>query len=581
MFHIVRQWCHCCLVLLSSVLAVSSASATGSAGGDIYFYATPTTAEHMKQQGKSYANIIKRWRPYLKKYGDQVHEITREQLLAGLKPGVLILPTAIALDTQERRAIEQFASLGGSLLGNGLIGTLDAQGRPAGMDFLENTFKVRTHGFFPASDDSFFMPFGDSPVTWPIPAARRMPIYAGNETILRISTQNEAAVLMDWSRSLQPVAHTVMAFDESGKSRSAYFSFGDDAWRASKDSNLVLDATLAWLRRVPQAYKAAWPNGYKAAHLIEMDTEDQFHSAPNFAKHLESQGLKGTFYCLTSEAVRHPDLVRDLMARGHEIAYHADVHFGFKGDPEGEQELRIIFMKQQMQTILGDRVKEATGFRAPTESYDKTTERLLRKHGILHHAADESAIEDRLPFFSVSEPGVSPQQALIVLPRTQLDDVSFKKLKFTPEQVTFNLNYDLDLTVRSGGFGLLSVHTQNYLEGGLMFVTMGDYVRKVASYKDRLWVARGDEITAWWRKRESVHLEQRFVKNSLHVALQNTAPVQGLTVLVTLPHKDAAVRVSAATSGAPVKIKPLDSFRAALVFDTLPAGRTQLRVDFH
>ena len=581
MFHIVRQWCHCCLVLLSSMLAFSSASATGSAGGDIYFYATPTTAEHMKQQGKSYANIIKRWRPYLKKYGDQVHEITREQLLGGLKPGVLILPTAIALDTQERRAIERFASLGGSLLGNGLIGTLDAQGRSAGMDFLENTFKVRTHGFFPASDDSFFMPFGDSPVTWPIPAARRMPIYAGNETILRISTQNEAAVLMDWSRSLQPVAHTVMAFDESGKSRSAYFSFGDDAWRASKDSNLVLDATLAWLRRVPQAYKAAWPNGYKAAHLIEMDTEDQFHSAPNFAKHLESQGLKGTFYCLTSEAVRHPDLVRDLMARGHEIAYHADVHFGFKGDPEGEQELRIIFMKQQMQTILGDRVKEATGFRAPTESYDKTTERLLRKHGILHHAADESAIEDRLPFFSVSEPDVSPQQALIVLPRTQLDDVSFKKLKFTPEQVTFNLNYDLDLTVRSGGFGLLSVHTQNYLEGGLMFVTMGDYVRKVASYKDRLWVARGDEITAWWRKREAVHLEQRFVKNSLHVALQNTAPVQGLTVLVTLPHKDAAVRVSAATSGAPVKIKPLDSFRAALVFDTLPAGRTQLRVDFH
>ena len=580
MFYIVRRWRGYCLALVSYALAMSSVSATESAVGTLYLYATPTTEEHMRQQGKSYANTIKRWRPYLKKYGDQFREITREQLLGGLAPGVLILPTAIALDTQERRAIEQFATQGGSLLGNGLIGTFGAQGQPAGMSFLEKTFHVRTHGFFPASDDSFFMPFGDGPVTWPIPAARRMPIYAGNDTILRISTKNEAAVLMDWSRSLQPVAHSVMAFDESGKSRSAYFSFGDDAWRSSKDSNLILDATLAWLRRVPQAYKAAWPNGYKAAHLIEMDTEDQFYSAPSFAKHLESQGLKGTFYCLTSEAVRYPDLVRDLMARGHEIAYHADVHFGFKGDPEGEQELRIMFMKQQMQTILGDRVKEATGFRAPTESYDKTTERLLRKHGILHHAADESAIEDRLPFFSVSEPGVSPQQALIVLPRTQLDDVSFKKLKFTSEQVLSNLYYDLDLTVRSGGFGLLSVHSQNYVDGGLMLLTIGDYVRKVASYQGRLWVARADEIAAWWRQREAVKVEQRFIKNSLHVALQNMAPVHGLTVLVTLPHKNAAVRIATATSGALVKVKPLDSFRAALVFDTLPAGRTQLRVDF-
>jgi peptidoglycan/xylan/chitin deacetylase (PgdA/CDA1 family) len=107
---------------------------------------------------------------------------------------------------------------------------------------------------------------------------------------------------------------------------------------------------------------------------------------------------------LTSLAVFYPDMVRDLMRRGHEIAYHADVHFGFKGDAPQEQELRIRFMKQQMQAILGDSVHLATGFRAPTESYDATTETLLRKHGLLHHAADESAHEDRLPFFSVSEP---------------------------------------------------------------------------------------------------------------------------------------------------------------------------------
>jgi hypothetical protein len=197
----------------------------------------------------------------------------------------------------------------------------------------------------------------------------------------------------------------------------------------------------------------------------------------------------------------------------------------------------------------------------------------------LHHAADESAIEDRLPFFSVSERGVDPQQALVVLPRTQLDDARFRERQYTPEQVTHNLAFNLDLTVRSGSFGFLSVHSQNYVDGGLMFLTMEDYMRKVATYRDRLWVARGDEITTWWRQRESVHIDQRLIKDTLHIALKNPAPVPGLTVLVTLPHRDATVRV-AATSGAVVKVKPMDSFRAALIFDRLPAGRTQLRVDF-
>jgi hypothetical protein len=570
------------LAVMCGVLGAGWAFAAAPAGGEVYFYMSPTTDSYLASQGQSYERIVRRWRPFLRKFGEHARDITREDLLAGLAPGVLILPTAVALDPQERAGITQFVAIGGSLLGSGLVGTRDGQGQFVGLDFLHSTFHVRSHGFFPVSDDTFFMPFGDGPVTWPIPAARRMPIMTTSDSVLRISAENEAAVVMDWSRTMQTQPHGVMAFDEKGKSRLAYFSFGDNAWPNSKDAALVLDATLAWLRREPQAFKAAWPQGYVASHLIEMDTEDQFYSAPNFAKHLESEGFKGTFYSLTSEAVRVPDVVRDLIKRGHEIAYHADVHFGFKGDPVGEQELRIVFMKQQMQGILGERAKEATGFRAPTESYDKTTEILLRKHGLLHHAADESAHEDRLPFFSVSESGVPTDQALVVLPRTQLDDVSFKDMRLTPEQVQTILNYDLDLTVRSGAFGLLSVHSQNYVEGGLMLRTMGDYVRKVATYRDRLWVARGDEITRWWRQREGVLVDQSWGADGLQVTLKNTnaAPVQGLSVFVTLPGKHAQVRAVARPASTVVRVKPVDAFRSALVFDNLPLGTTQLHVSF-
>lgn len=567
-----------CLCLL---LGSARVGATGLGGCPIYLYISPTTERYMHSQGKFYGMDYQRWRTHLKKYREQAKEIARSQLLADLPPGVLVLPTAIALDPEERTAIRQFVARGGSLLGSGLVGTRDAQGQFIGQDFLHDTFYVRSHGFFPPSDDGFFMPFGDGPLTWTIPAARRMPISVGQDTVLRIEADTTAAVVMDWARSMQTQVHTVAAFHESVNSRVAYFSFPDSAWPYSKDTALLMDSTLAWLSRKPQAFKAAWPKGYVAAHLIEMDTEDKFFSAPSFAKHLESEGFKGTFYSLTSLVVFYPDMVRDLMKRGHEIAYHADVHFGFKGDTPGEQELRIRFMKQQMKAILGDRIGEATGFRAPTESYDATTEALLRKHGLLHHAADESSHEDRLPFFSVSESGVPHDKALVVLPRTQLDDVSFMYLKFTPEQVTETLEYDLDLTVRSGAFGLLSVHSQNYIEGGLMLRTMGDYVRKVATYRDRLWVARGDEIAAWWRQREAVRVDQRLVDDALYVKLETPIPVPGLTVFVTLPHKNAAVRASSSMHNTVVRVKPIDSYRAALIFDTVQPGKTQLRVTFH
>lgn len=568
--------------LVCLALGTTNSWASEPEGGLLYVYRSATTEQYFKSQNQSYDQMTKRWNPYLKKFGEYVKRLSRKELQMLVPPGVLILPTAVALDTQERAAISRFVALGGSLLGSGLVGTRDAQGQFTGLDFLHSTFHVQSHGFFQENEDTFFMPFGDGPVTWPIPAARRMPIMNAKDSLLRISAPHEAAVAMDWARTMHSGPHAVMAFEEKGKSRLAYFSPPDNAWPNSSDASLLLDATLAWLRREPQAYKAAWPQGYVASHLMEMDTEDQFYSAPSFAKHLESEGFKGTFYSLTSEAARVPDVVRDLIKRGHEIAYHADVHFGFKGDSVGEQELRIRFMKQQMQGILGERAKEATGFRAPTESYDASTEKLLRKHGLLHHAADESANEDRLPFFSVSESGVPSNQALIVLPRTQLDDVNFTAMKLNPAQVNTILNYDLDLTVRSGAFGLLSVHSQNYVEGGLMLRSMGDYIRKVATYRDRLWVARGDEITRWWRQREAVQVDHQWIEHGLQVSVKNAnpGPVAGLTVFVTLPGKNASLRAAVTPKTTVLRIKPVDAFRAALIFDNLPPGDTQLRVSF-
>lgn len=295
---------------------------------------------------------------------------------------------------------------------------------------------------------------------------------------------------------------------------------------------------------------------------------------------MEKIGVKGTFYSLTSEAIKHPAIVKELLARGHEIAYHADVHTGFKSLDAPTQEARILNMQAQMRTILGDKTDTVTGFRAPTESYDATTEALLRKHGILHHAADPNSYEDRLPSFSKSERNVASSQAIVVLPRTQLDDLNFQKQLYSADRIDAELAFDLDLAIRGGAFSLLSVHSQNYVEGGYMRKSMANYMTRVAAAKDRLWVTRGDQIAAWWRKRELVKIKITPQNNDLLLQISVPQPdgIEGLTVIASLPANEALTSLT--TTAVKPTIKNLDQFRSALIFDKLGAGEFEYLIKF-
>lgn len=49
-------------------------------------------------------------------------------------------------------------------------------------------------------------------------------------------------------------------------------------------------------------------------------------STPAVLDALDAFGWRATFFCLGSQARRSPDLVRELVARGHEIGVHGDSH---------------------------------------------------------------------------------------------------------------------------------------------------------------------------------------------------------------------------------------------------------------
>ena len=584
------------LVCIGLVFLSAAAFANTPTDKPIYLYGSPLTVEYLKANGTSNNTALTMWRKYLRKACRCFEEITRAELLGKLKPGLLILASSEVLDDEERKAIQGFAASGGSLLATGLTGTRGGKGELKGHDFVNALFKMRVKGEFVRTnnEDWFMMPFGDGPLTWAMPAQRRMYMGDAAQNMLRVESTNVAAVVMNWDREKDEIGpNGVIAFNETDKYRGVFFGFPESAWNFAKPSELlaILDGTISWLQREPRLVKSAWPNANIAAHLMEMDTEDKFFSAPNFAKDLESIGVRGTFYSVTSEAAKYPDVVKELIARGHEMAYHADVHLGFEGVRPAKQDERIKNMVAEMTTLVGpDTPRLATGFRAPTESYDAVTEIMLRKHGMLHHAADPSSTEDRLPFFSKVEPKLGPDQALVVLPRTQYDDVSYTALDFTVKEVLSNLKYDLDLVVQGGAFGLLSVHTQNYVDEGMLPKVMPDYMKYVATYKDRIWIPRADQIAAWWRKRALVSVTQvtqvKTVKQAenqerqpqskdivLQMSVAAPGNVEGLTVFVMNPKSGVIPAVQARSgSAAKVRVKLVDAFRSALVFDKLDTG---------
>lgn len=55
--------------------------------------------------------------------------------------------------------------------------------------------------------------------------------------------------------------------------------------------------------------------------------------------HLESVGAKGTFFCVGANAERYPDIVAEIVARGHAVGNHTQHHVsGWKTDLEAYRE---------------------------------------------------------------------------------------------------------------------------------------------------------------------------------------------------------------------------------------------------
>lgn len=113
---------------------------------------------------------------------------------------------------------------------------------------------------------------------------------------------------------------------------------------------------------------------------------------------------KATFFCLGSVAEWYPDVVREIVAQGHELAIHGYTHRFLHDHTRQSFEDEIV----RTQDILARFSENPIGFRASTYTYAPFLYEVLEEHGFRYDSSilpiktplyDWSMYEDSTPFW--------------------------------------------------------------------------------------------------------------------------------------------------------------------------------------
>lgn len=261
--------------------------------------------------------------------------------------------------------------------------------------------------------------------------------------------------------------------------------------------------------------KFAWPGKARAACAITFDVDAESailavdrrfaarastmsHQAygpkvgvPRLLGVLERAGVRATFFVPGFTARRYPDAVRRIVAAGHEVGWHNDLH-----EPPytlSEEEERSILERgvEVLEPLTGVRPR---GYRAPWWELNERTPELLVAAGF---AFDSSLMDDDVPYRLATAGGT-----LIELPvHWSLDD--WEQYAFLPEP-DIGQQIELPSKVRELWTGELDAMRE---EGCLLVVTMHPFLsgrparawmlgQFLADVRERgdVWVATAGEV---------------------------------------------------------------------------------------
>ena len=551
---------------------------------DVFVYASRTTRAYLSAGGVDALVNTQMWEEFLRKYDIPFEVVTTVERLETKLNGVLLLPSVVALSEREKQAVISFREKGGGVLASWLTGVRNEYGEWRGFGFMETALDVKVVGSTESEeDDTFIIPHGDNPVTHQVPAGFRVWMERIKEWYpLRLVGRHSAAQVMDWSRSIAAEKQSsTIVFDErdqlsGSSSRTVVLGFPERLW-VSADAKMlepILLNSLMWLLRQPDAYTSAWPYPYTSAFVWAIDAADTMTDADlRYGKMVGGLGGQATYYVLSEQAEKAADILKKIQTEGHEIAYLGDRFEGFKDMSTGAQSKRFDTMMREMKEA-GVELTANAGFHPPMESYDRTTEKLLKARSFGYLVAGLDASEARLPFAetnNVEGTEINPDYTMIVLPRTQSDPEDLMSEGDPVGGMKLFLN-ELDLAEQMAGLSVVRISNKSSLTDG----QFAEIFKQLKKKRPRMWLASAGQVAQWWRQRGrvSISLDSKNVPPLLTVRINGDKPLQqAANVWVNLPVSGSSLRLVAAQYQEKLpKTASIDSWRSAVVLDGLLPG---------
>ena len=164
-----------------------------------------------------------------------------------------------------------------------------------------------------------------------------------------------------------------------------------------------VDGVSSWIRRDP---------GFaKLPSLMSMAEYGPSVATPRILDLLDDHDIKASFYIPGYVAETHPDLVREIARRGHEIGHHGYMHEPPATMDAKEEEDVLVRGIGILEDLVGER---PTGYRSPSWELSEVSLELLSTYGFTY---DTSLMGDDAPYTVETSKGM-----LVELPTSWILD---------------------------------------------------------------------------------------------------------------------------------------------------------------
>jgi peptidoglycan-N-acetylglucosamine deacetylase len=253
--------------------------------------------------------------------------------------------------------------------------------------------------------------------------------------------------------------------------------------RAASAFTFDLDAETLWLAR-----------GVTEPVALSQGTFGVREALPRILDLLRQAEITASFFVPAWVAGHHPDAVKAIVAGGHEVGCHGDVHERVSDLDEAQEERILLASIDVLTRLVGRR---PVGYRAPAWQLSPRTLALLARHGFEY----SSNMMDRLrPYLHPEQDG----RRLVEIPVSWvLDDAPFflftgQRALQAPGPVLQGWLTELDGITEVGGVTNFTFHPQ-IIGRPSRFACLRELIHH-ARHTPALWVARLDEIAAHARK---------------------------------------------------------------------------------